>query len=339
LANEDILGESEEEEVDFETQSKLDTEEAEEDPAFASIYCISQNKDPAYAAFAAWQPYIPPEPVFRSSSAQSWWSDSSPLASLSLEPTLTRISSIKCLNSTIGQTSISVRTTQNNIRMKRSPRQGWKPYKPATNCYKPNWNRHWPESSIMWKRARNWRKEFHNHPEQSKPFKPWKPQLPFLDKTNKNPNTKSQNMPPETDVGNAHQPFTRCPSRTYSTMMSGTIITKTGSWETKWRRFSNKIHSWPTKFQKPIRRRQKNSKRTPLWPWSPRRWPHTCLSNTTTEVKETQERKISPRGENHFSKRRSDDSESESKDTKRKSESKNIMTMMTDSKTKDVKGL
>jgi hypothetical protein len=76
LDNEDILSKSEEGEVDFETKSELDTEETAEDPAFTSIFCISQKKDPAFGPFAAWQPYIPPEPVFRSSSAQSWWSNS-----------------------------------------------------------------------------------------------------------------------------------------------------------------------------------------------------------------------------------------------------------------------
>ncbi len=132
LDNEDILSESEEGEVNFETQSELDTEETEEDPAFASIYCISQKEDPAFTAFAAWRPYIPPEPVFQSSSAQSWWSDSSPLASLSLELTLTRISSIKCSNSTIGQTPIPVCTTQNKIRMKCSKAGGHTSQHPLT---------------------------------------------------------------------------------------------------------------------------------------------------------------------------------------------------------------
>jgi hypothetical protein len=65
--------------------------------------------------------------------------------------------------------------------------------------------------------------------------------------------------------------------------------------------------------------------------------------------KNTPARKISPRGENPFSKRRSEDddkskiknseseSESESKDTQRESENKEIITIKTDSKTKDVK--
>jgi hypothetical protein len=99
------------------------------------------------------------------------------------------------------------------------------------------------------------------------------------------------------------------------------------------------------KISEAYQRRRRSSRRTPSWPWSPKWWPHTCLSNTTTEVKETLEWGISPRGENHFSKRRSEDddkskskdskseSESESKNTKKESENKDIITMMTKSKT------
>jgi hypothetical protein len=155
-------------------------------------------------------------------------------------------------------------------------------------------------------------------------------------------------MPPETDVGNAHQSFTRCPSRIYWTTMSRTITTKTGSLETRWHRSSIKIRIWQMKFPRPIRHRRRNSRRTPSWPWSPRRWPHTCFSNTTTEQKEPPERKISPRGENHFSKRRSEDDnksksgkvmiDSKTKATKGESESESkSKNIMTDSKTKETK--
>jgi hypothetical protein len=69
------------------------------------------------------------------------------------------------------------------------------------------------------------------------------------------------------------------------------------------------------------------------------------------EVKETPEQRISPRGENHFSKRRSEDenkskskdsksgSDSESKNTKRESEDKDTITMMIKSKTIKIKRL
>jgi hypothetical protein len=230
---EDTLSESDSEEFEFELKapSEVDAKDAEDKTTSASINSISYKRG---TIFSAWRLYIPPEPVFRSSSAPSWWSASSPLASLSPEPTLTRISSINCSDLTIGQTPIPVSTTNIKIRMKRSPQQDWKPYKPATKCYKHNWNKPWPESRITCKGTRNLLKEFHDCPERSKPFKPWKLQLPFSDKTNRNLNTKSRNMPPETDVGNAHQPFTWCPSQIYLTMMSGTITTKTGSWEKRW---------------------------------------------------------------------------------------------------------
>jgi hypothetical protein len=99
------------------------------------------------------------------------------------------------------------------------------------------------------------------------------------------------------------------------------------------------------KFPRPIRHRWRNSRRTPSWPWSPRRWPRTCFSSITMEQKETTERKISPHGENHFSKRSEDDNKSknrevmiDSKTTATKSESENkSKDIMTDSKTKGTK--
>jgi hypothetical protein len=166
------------------------------------------------------------------------------------------------------------------------------------------------------------------------PFKPWKPQLPYSGKTNRNQNTRFQNTPTETDAGNDHQLFTRCPSRICSSTTSRRNMTRTKSWGTKWRKCSNKIHSWNKKFQGPMRHHQRNLKRTQSWLWSPRRWPHTCLSNTATEQNETQELRISPHGESHFSKRRSESESrnkeikeiitcSKSKETRSESESKN----------------
>jgi hypothetical protein len=133
-------------------------------------------------------------------------------------------------------------------------------------------------------------------------------------------------------------------------MTSKTNTTETKSLEKNRRRSSNKICNWRIKFLRHIRHHQRSSRRTPSWPWSPKQWPHTCLSNTTTEVKETPERRISPRGENHFSKRSEDgnkskskdsksESESEGKNTKRESENKDIITMMTKSKTIKIKRL
>jgi hypothetical protein len=66
-------------------------EETGEKNIFKGISSISKE---AELAFSAWQPYIPPEPVFRNSSAQSWRLVFSQLASLSQEPTLIQISTI-----------------------------------------------------------------------------------------------------------------------------------------------------------------------------------------------------------------------------------------------------
>ncbi len=139
--------------------------------------------------------------------------------------------------------------------------------------------------------------------------------MPYSGKTNGNQNTKFQNTPTETDTGNAHQLFTQCPSRICSCTTSRKNTIRTRSWGTKWRKCSNKIHNWNKKFQGPMRRHRRNL---------PRRWPHTCLSNTATDQSETQKLRISPHGESHFSKR----SESESKN-------KEIKEIMTYSKSKE----
>jgi len=106
---EDTWSETEPDEFEFETHSEVDYKEPGDGTTFTGISSISVET--AQQAFSAWQLYIPPEPVFRSSSAQSWWSDSSPLASLSREPTLTQISSIRGSNSTIRQTPVPASTT------------------------------------------------------------------------------------------------------------------------------------------------------------------------------------------------------------------------------------
>ncbi len=117
LDDEVTLSESDPEEFEFELKapSEVDAKNAEDKTAFASIHSISKERG---TIFSAWRPYVPPEPVFGSSSAQSWWSASSLMASLSPEPTLTRISLINCSNSTTGQTPIPVSTTHNKIKMK-----------------------------------------------------------------------------------------------------------------------------------------------------------------------------------------------------------------------------
>jgi hypothetical protein len=113
---EDTLSESDHEESELETPSEVDAEEAEDETPFTGIYSISEERG---QAFSAWRPYIPPEPAFQNSSAQSWWSASSPSEYSSLEPTPTRISAINYSNSTIEQTPVS--TPHTKTRMKRTP--------------------------------------------------------------------------------------------------------------------------------------------------------------------------------------------------------------------------
>jgi len=120
------------------------------------------------------------------------------------------------------------------------------------------------------KRTRISQKVFPDPQEQSKPSRLWKWRLPSSDITNLSQNTKCQNMPPETDAGNAHQLNTRCPSRTCSSMTSKTNTTRTRSWETKWRKWSDKIPNWHKTFPALMRHLQRSSKRTPSWDWSPR---------------------------------------------------------------------
>jgi hypothetical protein len=171
---EDTQSEIDLEVAEFKTQSEIYKEEAEAETPFLGIYSISEQR---IKPFAAWQPYIPPEPVFRNSPAQSWWSVSSPPEYSSLEPTPTRISAIN--NSTLGDAikpmQIPVSTPHTRTRMKQTPQHSWKSYKPITKRYRHRWNKHWPGLNRTSKRTRNLQNKFHGHPEQSKPFKLWKP--------------------------------------------------------------------------------------------------------------------------------------------------------------------
>jgi hypothetical protein len=81
--------------------------------------------------------------------------------------------------------------------------------------------------------------------------------------------------------------------------------TKIKSWETKWRKFSNKTPIYRTKLPKNTKPLRRSSKRTPLWLWSQRRYPPICSLDTAATEKPTLKQKTSP-GENLSSKRRSE---------------------------------
>jgi hypothetical protein len=312
-----------------ETQSEIDTENAEFETPLQGIYSITEDKR---NPFAACRPFIPQKPVFQNSPAQSWWSASSPPEYSSLEPTLTSISAIDylTLEEAIKPIPVPVSTPHTSHRMKQPPQHSGKLCKPTTKRYRHSWNRHWPELNRTSKGTRTWRYEYHDHPERSKPSRPWKQRLPSLDRTNMNQNTKSQNMPQETDPGNAHQLFTQCPSRICSSTTSKTNTPKTRSWGTRWRKWSSKIPNWHKKFPALMRHLRRSSKRTPSWDWSPRPWPCTCSSDITMDKSgtTTQGRRTFPHGGNHFPKR---GSESENKSRKI------VKTKITGLKTKETK--
>jgi len=328
---EDTWNKTEPDKFKFKTHSEIDYEGKGSKTTFTGISSISLE---TAQAFSAWQLYIPPEPVFRSLSAQSWWSDSSPLAFLSQEPTLAQISAIKGPNSTIGPTPVPEKRRNH-------PNAGqdvWKPSRPATKHYTHTWSKPWPELNTTYKETRSSLNESQDHPGQSKQSRPWNRQLQCSIETIRSQTTKFWNTPPETDTGNAPPVFIWCPSRIYLNLTSKPTTTKSGSLVTRWRRSSSKIQTQLMKCPRHIKHCQISSKRIPSWPWSPKLWPHTCLSNTTTEVKETPGLRISPRGGNHFSKRRSE-SENRYKNTKRKSGNKDIITLVTKSKTINIKRL
>ncbi len=129
--------------------------------------------------------------------------------------------------------------------------------------------------------------------------------------------------------------FTQFRSQIYLNTRSKRNTTRTKSLETKWRKSFNRTQTYRTKLPKNTERHPRNSRRTSLWLWSPKPWPPICSLNTATTEKPTLERKISPRGENHSSKRRSESESyskykninerhrSESRDKNSKSKSKN----------------
>jgi hypothetical protein len=319
---EDTWSKANQNEPEFETHHEIDHEEPGDRNTCTNISSLSVE---TAQAFSAWQLYIPPNHAFQSASAQSWWSDFSPQASLSQEPTLTQISVIKNQETTIEPTPAPMKTIPAKRITRRLPPQGWHPSKLAMKNYTHIWNRPWPELIKTYNETRNSLNKSPGHPEQSRPFRHWKQSTPCSIETTRTQNTKFQTMPPETDAGDAYPVFTPRPSRTYSRMTSRNSTTKIRSLETKWRRSSNKIQTSRTKFPRPCRHLQKNSRRTPSWLWLPRRWPPTCSSSTTTGIKKIPKQRISPHGRNHFSKRRSESksyiNKSENKHSKSKSES------------------
>ncbi len=281
---------------------EIDYEEVSEKNNLKQISSISNRSE---LAFSEWQPYIPPEPVFRNSFAQSWQSAFSQPASSSQEPTLIQISTIMGPIATTKQTQVP-RLAITQQKMTPSHQQDWNSFRPAKRHYMHTWRKLWPGSSGTCNRTKNLQNKFPDHPEQSKPYRLWKQPSPCSPRTILNQNTKLQNTPPVTDVGNAPQVFTQFRSQSYLNTRSKRNTTKTKSWETKWHKSFTRTQIYWTKLPPNTKHHQKNSRRTPLWLWSPRPWPPIYSLSTATTEKPTRQQKISPRGENHFSKRRSE---------------------------------
>ncbi len=279
-------------ETEFEDQGETNN--------FNGISCLSEETK---LAFSEWQLFIPPEHAFQNFAAPSWPSDFSPQASSSQEPTLTQISTI---TTTTKPTPALMKPISPPPKMALSQLKDWPSFKPATRPFTCTWMKPWPESTKIYSRIKNSRKEFPDHPEPSKQYRPWKRQLRCSPKTNQSQNTRLQNMQQVTDAGSKPQVCIQWQSWTYSNTKSGTSTTRIESWETKWHKFLNKTLTCQTKLPKNTKRRPRSSKRTQLWLWSQERSPPTCSSITTTTEKLIPKQKISPHGENHFSKRRSE---------------------------------
>ncbi len=125
---------------------------------------------------------------------------------------------------------------QTNHQMKHiSPRTGIL-YKPTTKPYRDSWSKRWPELNGTSKRTRISRNKSPDHQGQSKRSRLWKQRSPSSDRTSLNQNTRSQNTPPEADVGDDHQLNTRCQSRTCSSTTYRKNTNRTKAWGTKWRK-------------------------------------------------------------------------------------------------------
>ncbi len=189
-ANSDELGEISDEDDTWSEHSATnfglkaipdtDYEEVSEGNNLKQISSITNKSE---LAFSGWQPYIPPLPVFRSSSAQSWRSAFSQPASSSQEPTLIQISTITGTLATTKQTQAPISPRQ---KMTPSQQQDWNSFRPATRPYTHTWKKLWPESSETCNRTKNSHNEFPGHPGQSKPYRLWKQLSPCSPRTSQN---------------------------------------------------------------------------------------------------------------------------------------------------------
>jgi hypothetical protein len=293
----------------------------EDDYKSSELNHISGFSEETKLAFSTWQPFIPPGHAFPNCAAPSQLSDFLSQASSWQEPTLTQISTIsnstKRTSSPMEPTSprlvISLSQTK-ELRQTEFPdpseppsqRLRTKPCKPfylPTYCAtptpkQPSFTNSSTESALP-------NHESPDHPEQLKRYKLWKQQSQGSTKTSQNQNTRFQNTPQVTDAGNEPQVYIQLKSQNYSTMKSKRNTTKIKSWETKWRKFSNRTPTYRTKLQKSTKPLRRSSRKTQLWHWSRGRSLPICSLSTTAMEKLIPRRKTSP-GEKHSSKRGSE---------------------------------
>ncbi len=322
----------------LQTIPETDYEEIGEENNLEQISSITNKSK---LAFSEWQPFIPQEHAFQNCAAPSWPSDFLQPAFSSLEPTPILISTI----TTTKPAPAPIQPTSPPQEMALSQLKDWHSFRPATRPFTRTWTKPWPESTKTYSRIKDSHKEFQDHPEQSKQYRLWKQRSQCSPTTSQNQSSKFQNTPPVTDVGNVPQVFTHSRSLIYLNTKHIINTAKTKSWVKKWRKFSTKTPIYQTKLQKSTRHHQKSSRRTQLWPWSQRRSPPTCSLDTARMEKLTPKQKISPRGENHFSKRRSEskiysqyerlnsksETKNDSKNVKVKNENK-LVTLLTNTK-------
>jgi hypothetical protein len=283
----------------LETINETNFEDQSETNNLNSISCLSEETK---LAFSSWRPFIPPGHAFRNCAAQLQPSGFSSQASSSQKPTLIQISTI---TTSTKLTLAPMKPTSPRPETSLSQPKDWPSFKPATRPFTRTWTKLWTESTRTYNGTKNWRTEFPDHPEPSKRYRRWKRRLQCSNETNQNQSTRLQNKPQVTDAGSEPQVCIQLKSWNYSTMKPKRNTTKIKSWETKWRKFSNKTPTYRTKLPMSTKPLRKCSRKTLLWLWSQGRSPPICSLNTTAREILNHKQKTSP-GENHFSKRKSE---------------------------------
>ncbi len=222
---------------------------------------ISGLSEQTKLAFSTWQLFIPPEHAFRNCAAPSQLSDFLSQASSFQEPTLTQISTI---STSTERTSSPMKPTSPRLVTSLLQQKDWPSFKLATRPFTPNWTRPWTKSTRTSNRTENWLTEFQDHPEQSKRFRHWKRKSQCSNETNHNPDTKSQSTPQVINAGSEPRVCTQSKSRNYSTMKPKRSTIQIKSWETKWRKFSNRTPICRTKIAEEYQTPSEKLKKDPI---------------------------------------------------------------------------